>query len=246
VVRDLIRDERARKKIEAKIRKDYVPETWRAVAERAVAACGNAIETRWEEPYPYTLVPYSTEISFGRLDRDTDGTGELLLTRIVDARLGHFTPHFLEMDSFRLGEEIRSGGSWAQPERWGAWLCHSGGDIVFALTPEASQLYYVFLRLRVCGWLHERPIRLLANGETLWNGTIGPHSKDVMLRVRKKAGGGGPWRLRIAARGNLTPELRGQIAVSDGRIPTIGFERLIVVPENDLKARLDVMARLLL
>ena len=141
VVRDLICDERAHKKIEAKIRRDYVPVTWKEVAERVVEACRKSVDTHWEEPYPFTMVPYSTEISFGKLDRDTDGTGELLLTRIVDARQGHFTHHVLETRNFLFGEEIRSGGSWAQPERWGAWLCHSQGDVVFALAADASQLY---------------------------------------------------------------------------------------------------------
>ena len=246
VVRDLIRDERAHKKIEAKIRRDYVPVTWKEVAERVVEACQKSVDTHWEEPYPFTMVPYSTEISFGKLDRDTDGTGELLLTRIVDARQGHFTHHVLETRNFLFGEEIRSGGSWAQPERWGAWLCHSQGDVVFALAADASQLYYVSLRLRVCGWLHEQPIKILVNGEALWSGTIGPHSKDVMLRVRKSVGSATRWRLRIVAQVELTPELTSQIAASDSRIPTIGFERLIVVPEDDLKTRLDVMSVLLL
>ena len=84
------------------------------------------------------------------------------------------------------------------------------------------------------------------NGEALWSGTIGPHSKDVMLRVRKSVGSATRWRLRIVAQVELTPELTSQIAASDSRIPTIGFERLIVVPEDDLKTRLDVMSVLLL
>ncbi len=117
---------------------------------------------------------------------------------------------------------------------------------MFALAADPSQVYYVFLRLRVCGWLHERPVRIIADGERLWTGTIGPHSKDVMLRVRKTVGAAATWRLRIAAQVDLTPDLAGQIAASDSRIPTIGFERLIVVPENDLKTRLDVMSGLLL
>ena len=41
--------------------------------------------------------------------------------------------------SFLLGEEIRSGGAWAEPERWGTWLCHSGGDVAFSLAAEASE-----------------------------------------------------------------------------------------------------------
>ena len=173
VVRDLIRDERAHKKIEAKIRRDYVPVTWKEVAERVMEACQKSVDAQWEEPYPYTMLPYSTEISFGKLDRDTDGTGELLLTRIVDARQGHFTHHVLEAKNFLLGEEIRSGGSWAQPERWGAWLCHSQGDVVFALAAAASHLYYVSLRLRVCGWLHERPIR----NSGKWRGSLERHHR---------------------------------------------------------------------
>jgi hypothetical protein len=145
-----------------------------------------------------------------------------------------------------LGEDIRSGGSWAQPERWGTWLCHSGGDIAFSLEPDASQNYYVFLRIRVCGELHDRPIRLIANGERLWKGVVGHESKDIVLRVRKGAGAGDQWRLQIRAEVDLHPELLAKIAASDNRVPTIGFERLIVVPEGDVKTRLDVLTTLLM
>ena len=151
VLRELVRDDRARRRLEAKIRRDYVPITWQSVAERVVAACEASLTVAWPEPYPYTTLPYATEISFGRLDQDIDGTGEMLLARIVDARQGHFRHDMLDQQSFLLGEAMRSGGSWAQPERWGTWLCHSGGDVVFSLAAEPSQYYYVFLRLRVCG-----------------------------------------------------------------------------------------------
>jgi hypothetical protein len=39
--------------------------------------------------------------------------------------------------------------------------------------------------------------------------------------------------------------LRAQIAALDRRVPTIGFERLVVVPENDLKSRVDILYTLL-
>ena len=67
-----------------------------------------------------------------------------------------------------------------------------------------------------------------------------------MLRVRRRAPGSAGWRLRIRAETELSSELRQQIAAIDGRVPTIGFERLVVVPENDLKTRLDVLYTLLL
>ena len=246
VIRDLIHDEKAVKKLEAKIRGDYTPITWRSVADRVVAACEDTIAIKWKDPYPYTLLPYANEISFGRLDQDMDGTGELILTRIIDSQLGHFKPDLLDQQSFRLGEDIRSGGAWAQPERWGTWLCHSGGDVVFSLAKDASEFYYVFLRMRVSGLLHEQPIRLLANGERLWTGNIGETSKDIALRVRKRASATGPWKLRVAAEVDLSPEIRSQVMGLDSRVPTIGFERLIVVPENDLKARVDVLSTMML
>jgi hypothetical protein len=35
------------------------------------------------------------------------------------------------------------------------------------------------------------------------------------------------------------------IAAIDSRIPTFGFERMIVVPESDFKTRLDVLTRVM-
>jgi hypothetical protein len=66
-----------------------------------------------------------------------------------------------------------------------------------------------------------------------------------MLRVRPKLAGAAGWRLRLRAQIDLTPDLRDQIAALDSRIPTIGFERLIVVPENDLKTRVDILYALM-
>ncbi len=175
-----------------------------------------------------------------------DGTGELLLTRILEARLGHFRHEPLDQHSYALGEAIRAGGAWAQPERWGTWLCHSGGDLVFDLPEEPGQFDFVWLRLRVCGVLHEQPIRLRANGELLWAGKIGPHSRDVMLRVRKRTVPGKSWRMRIGVDLDLSPETRNAIAALDGRMPTVGFERMIVVPDSDVAARLDVLTKLVM
>jgi hypothetical protein len=115
---------------------------------------------------------------------------------------------------------------------------------VFTLAPDASQFYYVFLRVRICTWLHEHPIRFLVNRERLWAGKIGADSKDVMLRVRKTHGALRPWQLRIEAEVDLSPEIRNEIATHDIRVPTIGFERLVVVPEHDVQTRLDVMCAL--
>ena len=245
VIRGLLSDNVARGRLEAKIRRGYEPVTWHAVAKRVVAACQSAAGVVWQEPYPYTSIPYSSEINFGKLDRDIDGTGEAVLARIERTRRGLFLGELLQEQNFLWGEEIRSHGYWAYPEDWGTWACHAGGDIAVALAPSDSLLFEVFLRVRVSGLLTDQPIKLSANGRPVWNAAIGEGPRNIHFRVRKQTLGPGNWRLRIRAELALSAELRSQIAALDARVPTIGFERLVVVPENDLKTRVDILYTLL-
>jgi glycosyltransferase involved in cell wall biosynthesis len=246
VIRGLLSDHAARGRLEAKIRRGYEPVTWHSVAKSVVAACQTAAGVVWQEPYPYTAIPYSSEINFGKLDRDVDGTGEAVLSRIVQTRRGLFLAELLQEQNFLRGEEIRSHGSWAAPEDWGTWMCHAGGDIVVALAPSDSLLFDVFLRVQASGLLTAHPIKLSANGIPVWSAPIGQGSRNIHFRVRKQTLGSGGWRLRIRAELALSAELRNQIAALDARVPTIGFERLVVVPENDLKTRVDILYTLLL
>jgi hypothetical protein len=241
-VRGLIADDAGRRRLEQKIRRGYKPITWRSVAEKVIAACQMATRSDWHDPYPYPVVPYSTEISFAWLGREPEGSfGDDLLAQIVDTRRGHFLNEPLQEQSFLRGEELRASGSWGEPENWGTWLCQGGGEIVLGLGSHACSLYYVFLRLRVPGPLAELPIRISANGEALWSGSLGPRPRDVRFAVRRRAAGPEGWRLRLRAELDLSPELRAEIAAADGRVPVIGFERLVIVPEDDLKTRLDIL-----
>jgi glycosyltransferase involved in cell wall biosynthesis len=246
VIRGLLSDNAARSRLEAKIRRGYEPVTWHSVAKKVVAACQSAAGVVWPEPYPYTSIPYSSEVNFGKLDRDIDGTGEAVLARIERTRRGLFLGGLLQEQNFLWGEEIRSHGYWAYPEDWGTWACHAGGDIAVALAPSDSLLFDVFLRVRVSGLLTDQPIKLSANGRPVWNAAIGEGPRNIHFRVRKQTLGTGSWRLRIRAELALSAELRSQIAALDARVPTIGFERLVVVPENDLKTRVDILYTLLL
>jgi len=246
VIRGLLSDNAARGRLEARIRQDYEPVTWHSVAKKVVAACQSAAGVVWQDPYPYTAIPYSSEISFGKLDRAVDGTGEAVLARIERTRRGLFLGELLQEQNFIWGEEIRSHGFWAYPEDWGTWACHAGGDIAVALAPSDSLLFDVFLRVRVSGLLTSHPIILSVNGRPVWSAAIGEGSRNIHFRVRKQTLGTGAWRLRIRAELGLAAELRSQIAVLDARVPTIGFERLVVVPENDLKTRVDILYSLFL
>lgn len=245
-IRDLIADEPKRKRLEAKIRQGYRPVTWLSVAEKVVAACRAAPQTRWEAPYPDVAIPYGLEVGFGRLDHDVDGVGDVLLSRIASARKGAFLHDSLDDRAFFLGEEARTGGFWAEPESWGTWTCYSGGEVTLALPHNDSVFYHILLRLRVCGPLVDQPIQISVNGDLLWRGSVGPDSRNIGLRVRRRVIGPDGWRLRLRALVSLSPDHEQQIREQDSRVPTIGFERLLVVPDNDLKTRLDVAYRLFL
>jgi len=246
VLRGLVDTRADLRRLETNIRRRYKPITWRKVAENVLAAAEAAVAAEWPDPYPYVAAPYSSEISFAWLGRDLDNTfGDDLLARIVDARRGHFLPEPLTELSFLRGEEARADGVWAEPENWGTWLCYSGGDVVLGLPPSDSAVFYVALRLRASGPISDLKIRLSANGEPAWNGTLGPKPKDIHFPLRRRGGAEG-WHLRISVDTDLSPELRAQIAALDGRVPTIGFERLVIVPENDLKTRLDMLYTLIL
>jgi glycosyltransferase involved in cell wall biosynthesis len=246
VIRSLISSAASRRRLEEKIRHGYRFITWREVAERVIEACQAATTIDWTQPYPYTAVPYSSEVSFARLDRSEDSIGELLLTRIAGNRQGLFLSDPLSEQSFIRGDEARSGGHWAYPEDWGAWACQTGGEVALGLPPNDSAVYYVFLRLRASGPVMDEPVQLYGNGEGLWEGPIGARPRNIVLRVRRRSTNSHGWHLRIRAALDLSDEKRAEIAGIDSRLPTIGFERLMVVPENDLKTRLDMLYTLLL
>ena len=244
VIRGLIVDNGMRRGLEDRIRSDYRPLAWRQVADTILTACRDAALVEWSSPYPHAAIPYSSEISFAAIHREMDSTfGDGLLDRIIDARRGHFLTEPLQEVNFLLGEDARAGGAWAEPEAWGTWLCHDQGEIVLALGADRAQTYYVFLKLRVSGGVANVPVRLLANGDVSWRGQIGDKSRSIMLRVRKRSRSGASdgWRLTLRAETDLTTVVEAVIAAADSRVPTIGFERLVVVPETDLKTRLDVL-----
>jgi glycosyltransferase involved in cell wall biosynthesis len=249
VVRELIASPQARSRQEAKIRQGYKPITWRSVAEAVVGACAKATAVEWRDPYPYAAVPYSAEVSFAWLGRDTEGTfGNDMLRVMVDTRRGHFLHDALQERSFMCGEEVRTSGAWAEPEAWGTWLCLNHGELVLGLGPNDSRVYYLFLTLRTSGPAGDLSVAIQANGEAAWQGVIGTKPRDIMMRVvrRTRGASAGGWRLKLRVQVGLSAEKRADIAAVDVRVPTVGFERMVVVPETDLKARLDVLSNLLL
>ena len=65
-----------------------------------------------------------------------------------------------------------------------------------------------------------------------------------MLRVRRQSKRADWWKLRIRAEVDATPETIGEIGMTDPRVPTLGFENLIVVPEKDVSTRVDILTKL--
>ena len=85
----------------------------------------------------------------------------------------------------------------------------------------------------------------MANGEPVWEGAIGPQGRNIITHLRRRGAVTASWLLRLRVEVELSPETRAQIAALDRRVPTIGFERLVVVPENDLKTRVDILYTLM-
>ncbi|MGE3279651.1 MAG: glycosyltransferase [Alphaproteobacteria bacterium] len=247
LVRELIRDDERRNQLEENIRLGYPRISWGEVAGTIIRACITAADTKWDAPYPYALIPYRKELTFARLDRNIDGTGELLLSRLMSQRQGRYLDFPLDEQAFILGNEIRSDGFWAYSEDWGTWSCFSGGGIVLALESDSSEAFYVFLGLRVNGLLADGTIRISANQTLIWKGSVGSSGRDIALRIPREILTSNGWNIRLNAQVQEFPEaLQKQIATVDQRVPSIGFERLIVVPENDVETRLDILCRLLL
>lgn len=242
-IRGLIRSPAKLKKLEAEIRRNYKPITWRSVADRVLKACKEA-STSGVNAAARTI-PYCTEISFASAPRrDVEGIfGEDLVARIVEARKGLFLFEPMQEENFLRGEDARSGGNWAEPENWGTWSCHSGGELTLDLPPNDAAIYFVHLRARASGPLSDLHVRFHANGELVWDDTIGSRPRNIILRVRKRPVGPDGWQLRLRAEATLTAELRERIATVDGRVPTVGFERMLIVPETDLRTRLDVLTK---
>ncbi len=195
------------------------------------------------------LFPTRPEISFASLGHDGDSTfGGDLLARIIEARKPHFLlSGSLQKDSFLRGEDARASGAWAEPETWGTWLGDQGGELVLGLAPDPSALFYVFLRLRASGPAGEARVTLRFNGDIAWEGIVGDKPRDIVLQtLKRQVSEKGGWLLRIRVDGTISPEVREKIAAIDSRVPTIGFERIVVVPEHDLKTRVDIISRLLL
>jgi glycosyltransferase involved in cell wall biosynthesis len=249
VIRELITSDVTRKKLETEIRRTYKPITWNQVAKQVLDGCKAAIAKDWKDPYPYQIIPYAAEISFGRQEREAvaSAIGPELLSRIVGTRRGHFLSNPLREQNFLYGEDARVGGEWAEPEPWGTWLCRGNGELVFGLGPNDSSLYYVYFRVRAAGPVAGNRVTFVCNGEVLWEGIIGTRPKDIQLTVGKRATAvKANWALRLFIQTELSPEQRTQLEAVDGRLPLIGFERFVVVPEDNLQARVDIVTRLVM
>jgi hypothetical protein len=101
--------------------------------------------------------------------------------------------------------------------------------------------YYVFLRCKVSAPLAEEEITIFANGDRVWRGALGEEPKDLCLKVFRKNDQGSWWALKIGLWAPDRSELYDSLVELDGRAPAIGLSRLVVVPEDDLQTRLDIL-----
>jgi glycosyltransferase involved in cell wall biosynthesis len=245
-IRDLVIDDAGRERREAAIRSNYLPITWHEVASQVIEGCKMAVATDWVDPYPYAATPYSVEISFGRREHESidSAIGQDLLDRIIDARTGILLLEPLREDSFLIGEDARTGSRWAEPEAWGTWLCHEWGEMLFGLDATNCTVFYIALRLRAAAPVAGCRVSISANGEAVWSGPAPHRPTTILIRVRRRGVSSSGWKLRLRADIKVPPDALQQVEAIDRRLPLLGFERMVIVPESDLKTRVDVMTAL--
>jgi hypothetical protein len=229
----LIQDETARLAAEATIRSRYRPISWASVATTVALSCAAAVSALRRPLDAYPVCAYATEISFAAASAD---------------RLGCFLPDALTETNFIAGEQARGEGRWAAPEPWGTWLCEASGDLVLVLPRSDSRVFYLFLRLRASAPVASAPASITASitadAAALWQGRLVEKPQTLVLRLRRPPPTDGTWRLTLRFAVELSNDQQQAIDVLDRRQPHIGFESLVVVPEDDLKTRLDILTGL--
>jgi glycosyltransferase involved in cell wall biosynthesis len=244
-IEGLIAEPNLRRRLEKRIAKGYAPIPWQSVAQRVLDGCA-AAATHWPEAYPLPMPGYGREVSFGRVELDTEGLyGDDLLDAILRRRESHFVSGGLDEASFVCGEDSRATGEWNAPEHWGTWLSYPGGEAAFSLEASDSASFYLFLRCHVAEPLAQEEITILANGDRMWRGVIGARTRDLCLKLYKRSGKG-PWSLRLGLWAPAKPELYDALLVIDGRAVAIGLHRLVIIPEDDLHTRLEILQNLML
>ena len=231
-----------RRRQEVKFRAGYMPVTWHSVAKTIAEACERR-RGRMAGPVSLYCDPLFLRSQFRRLDRTRTALAACLLARIVDSAAGTSCASRCRIrvsSSGRIRRRgIRASPSYGAP---GSAIPPATSCSAWRRTKASSN---VFLRLRTSGPVANQPIRLLANGEKFMAGHHRAAAEGCHVARPQKRGR----RRQVAAercgRGAHRRD-KGRDRGVDGRMPTIGFERPPPVPENDLKARLDVLSNLLL
>jgi glycosyltransferase involved in cell wall biosynthesis len=245
-IENLISDAALRARLEKKIAEEFEPISWESVAQRVLDGCAAAAAVEWQEPYPLPLLAYGHELSFARVEVEAEELfGDKLLDAIVRSRRSYFVSGGLDESSFLCAEDSRISGQWSAPEHWGSWISYPGGEIAVALPTSDCTAFYLFLRCRVAAPLCEEEVTILANGDRLWRGTLSAEPRNLCLKLYRRNGVG----VRSLRLGVWAPEKSGlydALLKVDPRAPAIGLQRLVIVPEDDLHLRLEILQNLLM
>jgi glycosyltransferase involved in cell wall biosynthesis len=245
-IENLIADAAMRQQLEKRISKEFEPISWESVAQRVLEGCAGAAAVQWQEPYPLPLPAYGRELSFGRIDVDAEGLwGDDLLDAIAGSRKSHFVSDGLDRSSFSCAEDAPISGRWGGPEHWGSWISYPGGEIAVGLHATDSSAVYLFLRCHVAAPLCREEVSIFANGDRLWRGTLAEEPKDLCLKIYKR-NRRGLWSLRIGIWAPEKSELYDALLEVDQQALAIGLHRLVIVPEDDIHMRVEILQNLLM
>ncbi|MGI9377961.1 MAG: glycosyltransferase [Tsuneonella suprasediminis] len=211
----LIFDKGIRAECEERIRREFMPRSWRDIAAQMTACIQQWAETEQDKE---------------------DGASRV---RVPVATLGAYHPIVRSFETriwrgMRSAEMFRSGSGWWGPDDWGCWTKMSGGALEIGLPSNVVGPLRLYLQLhglpgRDCAWTATlaqgaRQKGVLPSGAFKWiHFDIDPVPQDNVLRV--------------IVEGASSVDLRTVTDGSDPRVVSIGIAGFFLLQTSDTQAR---------
>ncbi|WP_027527949.1 glycosyltransferase [Bradyrhizobium sp. Ec3.3] len=225
---------------EQRIRSDYKPITWESVASKilAVSADSFRMSARPAAPtlelgreYPVLALP--------RLPAEL--MGERMVKAISSARGRHWNTGLYTDEDYFIGQSIRVGEGWCEPESDHTWACVEGAGLAFSVSNpgrERLSIYVAFRAMEACIGsdliIESQSTQVLRKTIHDTTGHFVIHGIKPSSRLESDS-----YLLRLTISG--PSDLAEKLSASDSRSPAIGLLRVAAVAETDIATRLRIV-----
>ncbi len=255
VIRELIENPDHLAKITESIEKNFASIKWSEVAAAVVAGCYDALSRpatnlspAWQLGREYTFRQLRVEQS-GRM-------GQQMLEGLIEANKQVLLNGFLSQKDKILGLESRD-ERWFSPEPWGCWSkgLHAGLNVAidFAELKHAENVC-VFAAFQVPGQYLPCSVGLKVERQVIPGKYSVREASSIqrwvvptkLLRSRSKLLTGSVGEISLELQlFDVSPSARNALQAVDSRNLGIGLKSLLITPDNDYVARINIAEKLL-